>query len=260
VFAITDALGKGVFDTGDTGHATLKLGFRDEDAMSDDNGLTQGMFLYDPRQPTLSPADHVSQQRYDVSLTHGQRFDEHLKLTTLAYAYRTQDYDRNTAGAALLTLSQYDYWVSAPGDTSLTGGALYFRNTDTILDRHYDVAGVEPRFEWRTNTACPTTATGSPTCQPRRSSPSPTDPKSGLGGEVAWTGAPASCRPTRRSTWQPGTSFGAGLTFKLSVTDATNQMFAFARRPDGIQVAGFRQIIAGVRWDWDAAPAPAAAQ
>jgi Fe(3+) dicitrate transport protein len=154
-FAITDALGKVLFDTGENGHATLKLGFRDDETQSDDNGLTQLMYLQDPRRPTLSPADRISQQRYDLSLTHEQRFDEHLKLTTLAYAYRTQriwnrqDYDRNTPGAALLPLDQYDYWV---GDTSLAGGAMYFRNTDTILDRHYDVAGVEPRFEWRTST------------------------------------------------------------------------------------------------------------
>ena len=154
-FAMTDALGKVVFDTGDSGHATLKLGFRDDETQSDDNGLTQQMYLKDPRQPTLSPADRISQQHYDISLTHEQRFDEYLKLTTLTYAYRTQrvwnrqDYDRNTPGAALLPLNQYDYWV---GDPTLTGGAMYFRNTDTILGRVYDVAGVEPRFEWRTST------------------------------------------------------------------------------------------------------------
>jgi len=154
-FSITDALGKVVFDTGPRGEATLKLGFRDDEAMSDDNGLTQAMYQADPRQPTLSPADRVSQQHFDASLTHVQRFDDNTKLTTLTYAYRTQrvwnrqDYDRNTPDASLLPLDQYDYWV---GDTSLTGGAIYFRNTDTILDRHYDVAGVEPRLEWRVAT------------------------------------------------------------------------------------------------------------
>ena len=154
-FSITDAIGKVVFDTGARGEATLKLAFRDDEAMSDDNGLTQAMYLADPRQPTLSPADRISQQRYDASITQVQRIDDSAKLTTIAYAYRTQriwnrqDYDRNTPGASLLPLGQYDYWV---GDTTLTGGALYFRNTDTILDRHYDVAGVEPKLEWRAQT------------------------------------------------------------------------------------------------------------
>jgi Fe(3+) dicitrate transport protein len=154
-FHATDALGKIVFDSSARGEATLKLAVHDDETMSDDNGLTQQMVADDPRRATLSPADRISQQRYDVSLTHVQRFDDFTKLVTLAYAYRTQrtwnrqDYDRNTAGASLLPLAQYDHWVGDPG---LTGGAIYFRNTDTILDRHYDVAGVEPRLEWRTRT------------------------------------------------------------------------------------------------------------
>ena len=154
-FHQTDALGKLVFDTSARGEATLKLGFHDDEVQSDDNGLTQGMYAQDARQPTRAPADRTGQQRYDVALTQVQRFGENTKLTTIAYAYRTQriwnrqDYDRNTPDASLLPLDQYDHIV---GDQSLTGGAIYFRGTDTILDRHYEVAGVEPRLEWRTAT------------------------------------------------------------------------------------------------------------
>jgi len=161
-FAMTDVLGKLVFDTSSKGEATLKLGFHDDATRSDDNGLTQQMYLDDPRQPTLAPADHIGQQRYDVSLTHVQRIDDATKLTTLAYAYETrriwnrQDYDRNTPGASLLPEGQYATLPGGQpqiyGDPGLTGGAMYFRNTDTILDRHYEVAGVEPRLEWRTST------------------------------------------------------------------------------------------------------------
>jgi Fe(3+) dicitrate transport protein len=154
-FHTTDVLGKVVFDTSSRGEAMLKLGFHDDQAMSDDNGLTLGMYQSDPRQPTRAPADHSSQQRFDVALIQQQRLDQNTKLTTIAYAYRTQriwnrqDYDRNTPGAGLLPLNQYDNIV---GDQDLTGGAIYFRTTDTILDRHYEVAGVEPRLEWRTKT------------------------------------------------------------------------------------------------------------
>nr|UXE44460.1 Fe(3+) dicitrate transport protein FecA [uncultured bacterium] len=154
-FHATDALGKVVFDTSARGEATLKLAYHDDETRSDDNGLTLGMYGRTPRQPTMAPADHADQQRYDAALTHVQRFDANTKLTTIAYAYETkriwnrQNYDRNTPGAALLPLDQYDHVV---GDTSLTGGALYFRTTDTILDRHYEVAGVEPRLEWRFDT------------------------------------------------------------------------------------------------------------
>ena len=37
-----------------------------------------------------------------------------------------------------------------------------------------------------------------------------------------------------------------------------NETFVYALRPDGMPVGGFRQILAGVRWDWDAKPAAAA--
>jgi hypothetical protein len=46
----------------------------------------------------------------------------------------------------------------------------------------------------------------------------------------------------------------AGLTFKLAVKDAENETFIMARRPEGIRVGGFRQVLVGVRWDWDAGP------
>ena len=88
-FATTDIMGKVVFDTSASGQATLKLGFHDDATKSDDNGLTREMYEDDPRQPTLSPADHIDLQRYDVSLTHEQRVGESTKVTTLAYAYRT---------------------------------------------------------------------------------------------------------------------------------------------------------------------------
>jgi Fe(3+) dicitrate transport protein len=42
-----------------------------------------------------------------------------------------------------------------------------------------------------------------------------------------------------------------GLSFRLAIKDAMNEMFITALRPDGIAVAGFRQILLGVRWEWD---------
>ena len=103
--------------------------------------------------------------------------------------------------------------------------------------------------------------------------------KSGLAGEVAWTYTGEQFTDAQNTLVPDATGRtgklpayqavdvvlryklrGTGLTFKLAAKDAMNQTFIFARRPDGIQVSGFRQIIAGVRWDWDAGPAPAAAQ
>jgi Fe(3+) dicitrate transport protein len=46
-----------------------------------------------------------------------------------------------------------------------------------------------------------------------------------------------------------------GLTFRLVVKDALNELYVSERRPQGIAVGGFREILLGVRWDWEAKPA-----
>ena len=149
-FNSTDIFGKLAFDTSSKGEATLKLGFHDDIAYSDDVGLTGPMYAADPERPTLAPYDQVKQQRYEASLIHEQHFSENTTLRTLLYAYTTnriwrrQDYTRSpTAG------HYYDHIV---GDESINGGAIYFVDNDTILDRRYNVAGAEPRLEHRFTT------------------------------------------------------------------------------------------------------------
>jgi Fe(3+) dicitrate transport protein len=105
--------------------------------------------------------------------------------------------------------------------------------------------------------------------------------RSGIAGEVAWTYVGEQFTDAQNTLVPDATGRtgkipayqtvdvmaryklkGTGLTFKLSLKDALNQTYIFARRPDGIQVGGFSQILAGVRWDWDehredaAAPPP----
>lgn len=144
-FDSTDALAKVAFSTGQNGDATLKLGYHRDDAASDDVGLTSAMYAADPHRHALSPSSHMLLDRYDVSLTHDQRFSPSTKLTTLAYAYRTsrvwrrQDYTRrSTPGAS---------YTSVAGDPSVAGGAIFFEDSNAILDRTYDVIGLEPRFQ-----------------------------------------------------------------------------------------------------------------
>jgi Fe(3+) dicitrate transport protein len=93
---------------------------------------------------------------------------------------------------------------------------------------------------------------------------------SGIGGEIAWTyvgsqftdaenteALDATGRVGKLPSYQTVDVMlryklaGTGLTFKLAVKDAMNETFIYALRPDGIRVGGFRQILAGVRWDWD---------
>ncbi|MBS2012766.1 MAG: TonB-dependent receptor [Deltaproteobacteria bacterium] len=149
-FDSTDVLGKLAIPTGPDGTAMIKLGYHRDDAASDDIGLTSAMYASAPRRRALSPASHLVLDRYDVSITHEQRFTDFVKLKTLAYAYRTdriwrrQDYTRSP--------SRGESYVYVAGDTSTPGGAIYFRDANTVLDRQYDVIGLEPRFEIKVKT------------------------------------------------------------------------------------------------------------
>jgi Fe(3+) dicitrate transport protein len=149
-FDSTDVLGKIALPTGRDGEVMLKLGWHHDDAASDAVGLTSAMYRADPRRASLSPSSHMVLDRYDVSATHQQRFSSSTKLTTVLYAYRLdrvwrrEDYTRSPSSS-----SQYTRIV---GDTTQPGAAIYFLPTNTILDREYDVAGVEPRLEHRVKT------------------------------------------------------------------------------------------------------------
>jgi Fe(3+) dicitrate transport protein len=142
-FNTTDVFSKVAFDTGERGEATVKIGYHNDALRSDDVGLTRDMWKRDPNTPTLAPADHIDQQRYDVSLTHDQHLGEKTTLRTLVYAYETnrlwtrQAYDRSPVPG-----TQYDHVV---GDSQLPEGMIYFKSTNAILDRVYDVAAIEPR-------------------------------------------------------------------------------------------------------------------
>jgi Fe(3+) dicitrate transport protein len=146
-FTTIDALGKLAFDTGPRGEATIKIGLHDNAADADDVGLTPAMYAQDPRRPTLAPHDHLHLRRYEIALIHDHRFDEIVSLRTLAYAYTTariwrrQDFDRFPVGGVA--------YQRIVGDVSVPGGAIYFRDTNTILDRDHQVAGLEPRLELR---------------------------------------------------------------------------------------------------------------
>jgi Fe(3+) dicitrate transport protein len=150
-FDSTNALGKLAVSTGKDGDAILKIGFHRDDAASDDIGLTSAMYARTPRRESLSPSSHLVLNRYDASLTHEQRLSTETKLKTLVYAYRTdriwrrQDYTRTPVPG-----ERYSLIV---GDTAVPGGAIWFEDANAILDRAYDVMGLEPRFEHRFETA-----------------------------------------------------------------------------------------------------------
>lgn len=149
-FSSGDGLAKIAVPTGENGEAMVKLGFHRDDADSDDVGLTSRMWRETPRRPTLAPHDHLVFDLYDAALVHTQRFSSSTKLKTLVYGYltdrvwRRQNYTRTPAPG--------DPYERVVGDTTVDDGAIYFKNTDTVLDRYYTVLGVEPRLEHRVTT------------------------------------------------------------------------------------------------------------
>lgn len=149
-FEGVDALAKIAIPTGESSRATVKIGFHRDDAASDDVGLTSPMWAADPRQKSVSPSSHLVLDRYDASVTHEIDLGERTKLLTLAYAYRTdriwrrQDYTRVPAPGAT--------YARVVGDTQVPGGAIYFTDQNVVLDRGYDVLGLEPRFRHEART------------------------------------------------------------------------------------------------------------
>jgi Fe(3+) dicitrate transport protein len=149
-FESTDALGKVVFPTGENGEAVVRLSWRQDDAVSEDVGLTSRMYRENPRQPTLAPHDHLLFDRYDVAVIHEQRFSSQTKLKTLVYAYsqpriwRRQDWDRGAVPGIT-----YERVV---GDATTPREGVFFRYSNAVLDRDYGVVGLEPRAEHRART------------------------------------------------------------------------------------------------------------
>ncbi len=146
-YAEHDALVKVAFPTGAVGQGTLKLAAHRTTAVSEDVGLTRGMFERDPRRPSLSPESRLGLSRLDASFTHELALGGAVTLTTLAYATYTtrvwnrQRYDRiPEAGTPYVRIS---------GDVELPLGALYFRDASRVLDRSYWVGGLEPRLTAR---------------------------------------------------------------------------------------------------------------
>ncbi len=149
-FSKVNVLGKVAFETSSRGEATIKVGFHDETAVGDDVGLTAAMFAADPQRPTLQPDNDLHLRRYDASIVHEHRFDDHISLRTLAYGYHTerewrrQDYDRFPV--------QGVHYARVVGDPRVPLGAIYFRDEATVLDRNYQVLGLEPRLQLRFDT------------------------------------------------------------------------------------------------------------
>lgn len=134
----------------------FKLGVYDELSNANYIGMTQPMYLsgqYDVAR--LAPEDQFHIRRYSASFTYNYIVSERFRVEMLGFAYTTQrnwcrqDFAYNsidTAGNLLPKPS--DYSGVTWGDESISGGAIYMRNSTGNRNRTFDVAGSEVRARY----------------------------------------------------------------------------------------------------------------
>ncbi|MCH7410374.1 TonB-dependent receptor [Belliella sp. DSM 111904] len=148
-FDITDFNTKFLFNINDKSELGLKLGLYNEVSNSTYIGLNQVMYDQGGQDFTrMAPDDQLDVSRYSISFSHKYRFNENVRLNTIAYAYTTtrnwnrQDFQINE------TNTPPGNWTGVVwGDTAIPGGAVFMRNSTGNRNRQFTVGGIEPRLE-----------------------------------------------------------------------------------------------------------------
>jgi Fe(3+) dicitrate transport protein len=147
-FDINDLTAKIAFQISEKSRIGIKLAYYDENSNSTYVGLTQSMYDNKEYFTTIAPNDELDIRRYSANLTHDYFFSDNAFLRTTVYGYTTtrnwlrQDFSRTpiSNGTGIV-------W----GDTSVTHGAIFMRNSTANRDRQFEVAGVEPRVHYSYN-------------------------------------------------------------------------------------------------------------
>ena len=142
-FTVNDLTAKVRFNLSDNSRLGFKLAAYDEVSNSTYIGITQTM--YDRREyyTEVAPNDELGIRRYSASFTYDYFISDNSYIRTTAFGYTTtrnwlrQNFSR--APASGLTGIVF-------GDTTVTNGAIFMRNSTGNRNRQFEVAGVEPRF------------------------------------------------------------------------------------------------------------------
>ena len=147
-FDINDLTAKIGFQISEKSRIGIKLAYYDENSNSTYVGLTQNMYDNEEYFTIIAPNDELDIRRYSANLTHDYFFSDNAFLRTTVYGYTTtrnwlrQDFSRTPISNGTGVI-----W----GDTSVTRGAIYMRNSTANRDRQFEVAGVEPRIHYSYN-------------------------------------------------------------------------------------------------------------
>lgn len=142
-FAITDGTVKATWTFAPAKSLSLKLNAHDERSNSTYLGLTGPQFASSADHNAV-PDDRLDVERLFASL-HGRfALGARTVVTTSAFAYRTtrywrrQDFDRRAVAGR--------HYLAVDGDPSVSGGAIFLRDSSGSRDRAFDVAGAETRL------------------------------------------------------------------------------------------------------------------
>lgn len=149
-YRINDVVGKLVIFPTNKTKLIFKAGFYHELSNATYVGLTQNMWESgDNLFVQMAPDDRMQVLRFSGSLQHEWRINKKLSMNTSVFGYRTsREWRRQEFSSSPASNMSGVVW----GDSSITGGAVYMRNSTGIQNRYFDVLGAENKFIWSFNT------------------------------------------------------------------------------------------------------------
>jgi Fe(3+) dicitrate transport protein len=142
-FTVNDLTAKVRFNLSDNSRLGFKLAAYDEVSNSTYIGITQTMYDRGEYYTEVAPNDELDIRRYSASFTYDYFISDNSYIRTTAFGYTTtrnwlrQNFSRTLSSG--LTGIVF-------GDTTVTNGAIFMRNSTGNRNRQFEVAGIEPRF------------------------------------------------------------------------------------------------------------------
>lgn len=142
-FNVNDITAKFRFNLSENSRLGFKLAAYDELSNSTYVGLTQSMYDRGEYYTEIAPNDELDIRRYSASLTYDYFISDKSYIRTTAFGYTTtrnwlrQNFSRSPSSGMTGIVF---------GDTTITNGSIYMRNSTGNRNRQFEVAGIEPRF------------------------------------------------------------------------------------------------------------------
>jgi Fe(3+) dicitrate transport protein len=142
-FTVNDLTAKVRFNLTDNSRLGFKLSAYDEVSNSTYIGITQTMYDRGEYYTEVAPNDELDIRRYSASFTYDYFISDNSYIRTTAFGYTTtrnwlrQNFSRTPSSG----LTGFVF-----GDTTVTNGAVFMRNSTGNRNRQFEVAGIEPRF------------------------------------------------------------------------------------------------------------------